>query len=75
MKIDTSLWNNPERMRIRIKNFGTSIMSLSAVNGFVSLSNQDWIIFGINCLFFITTLPLFISYSKWEKEPPKELKK
>lgn len=73
VKIDSTLWNNPRRMRERIRNLGTSVMSLSAVNGFYTLGQKNWIMFGINCLFFLTMLPLFISYSKWSKEPPQEI--
>jgi len=71
MKIDTSLFNNKERMRIRLLNLATMVMSLSAVNGFYTLSQKAWIFFGINTLFFITTIPVFIAKAKWEKEPPK----
>ena len=70
MKIDTSLWESEDRMRIRIKNLGSMVLSITAVNGFITYGT-NWFIFGINCLFFITTVPLFMSYSKWQKEPPK----
>lgn len=72
MKVDTSLWENKERLQIRIRNIATMVMSLSAVNGFYMLSQKIWILLGINCLFFITTIPLFISWSKYQKEPPKQ---
>lgn len=75
VNIDMSLWNNPRRMRERIRNLGTSVMSLSAVNGFYMVIQKNWLLLGINCLFFLTMLPLFISYSKFQKEvPPMEVK-
>lgn len=71
MKIDTSIWENKERMQSRIKNLGTMILSLSAMNMLALVATKQWIVAGINALFFITTLPIFMSWAKYEKEPPK----
>jgi hypothetical protein len=48
------------------------VLSLSFVNGFYASAQGNWLITGINALFFVTTISVFISYSKWQKEPPKE---
>ena len=71
MRINIDLWDSKDRMRERIRNIATMVLSLSAVNGFTTFG-ENWLVFGINCLFFITTLPIFISYSKWRMKPPKE---
>lgn len=73
MKIDISLWDFPSRMRERIKNLATMVMSISAVNGFALIIYKNWILVAINFIFLLATLPVFISYSKWQKEPPKEI--
>lgn len=73
MKIDTRIWNEPSRMRERIRNLATIVLTLSAMNSFILIPTRNWITIGINCLFFILTLPVFISYTKWQKEPPKEV--
>lgn len=70
VKIDTTMWNNELRMRERIINLATMIASLSAMNMLYSASKSNWLIFGINCLFFIATLPIFMSHTKWQKEVP-----
>jgi len=72
MNIDINLWENKSRMRLRIKNLGTMVMSISAVNIFYKIINKNWILTSINGLFLISVIPLFISYTKWEKIPPKE---
>lgn len=71
MKVDVSVWENKNRLVLRIYNLGTMIMSLSATNGLYMVYNKQWIMLGINLLFFLTIIPLFISYSKWKKMPPK----
>lgn len=71
-KIDISLWTNIRRLRERVKNVATMVMSITAVNGFYMVTEKNWILLGINCIFFLTMIPLFMSYSRFQKEPPKE---
>lgn len=71
MKIDISLWDNTQRLRERVKNVATTVMSITAVNGFYMYYNSEWILLAINSLFFIAMIPVFMSYSKWRKLPPK----
>ena len=71
MKIDKSVWNKPDRLRKRIMDLAKIILSITAVNAFYTLSQKNWIIFGINVLFFITTIPVFLSKAKWDKKPPQ----
>lgn len=75
MKIDTSVWNNKERMQKRIRDLGKIILSITAVNIFTLISYKSWVVMGINILFFITTIPIFLSWAKYEKEPPYQEKK
>ena len=71
VKLDISLWMSIDRLRERVRNIATMVLSLSAVNGFYMVSQKSWILLGINVLFFLTTIPLFMSYSKWRKLPPQ----
>lgn len=72
MKIDITMWDDKRRMRERIRNLATMIMSITAVNIFTLASYEAWFILGINVLFFLTEIPLFMSWAKYSKEPPKE---
>lgn len=72
MKIDTTIWESKTRMKARIKNLATMVASISAVNLFYTLAQKSWIIAGINLLFFASVLPIFMSLTKHEKEPPKQ---
>ena len=72
MKIDIGLWYNIERLRERVRNFGSIILSICAMNGFYAYTQKGWLVLGLNVFFFITTLPLFLSYGKFQKEPPRQ---
>lgn len=72
MKLDTSLWNNLGRARIRIKNLATMLLTLAIINLYNVIATKNWILVAINIIYALTTLPVFLSYGKWQKEPPKE---
>lgn len=74
VKLDTSIWNNKERMRIRMKNLATMVLTLAIINLYIAIANESWIIVAIDILYAVTTLPLFLSYGKWQKEPPVQEK-
>lgn len=71
VKIDTRIWDNKERMQERIRNMASLILSLCAMNSYVCISSRNWWILGINGLFFLLTLPVFISWVKYNKDPPR----
>lgn len=74
MNIDISLWTNMKRLRERVRNLATMVLSITAMNVFYTISQKAWLFMSINLLFFLSTLPVFMSWSKFQKEPPQEVK-
>lgn len=73
MKIDTSVWNNGRNLRKRVHNLATMVLTLAVLNSYTLIANRSWILLGINALYALITVPIFLSWSKWQKQPPKEV--
>ena len=73
MRIDTSIWNNGRNLRRRVKNLATMILTLAVMNLYILVNKKSWIMVGINIFYAITTIPIFLSWAKWQKNPPKEV--
>lgn len=72
-KIDTSLWNNGRNLRARVKNLATMVWTLAVINSYVIIANKSWVVLGINILYVLTTIPVFLSWAKFQKLPPTEV--
>lgn len=72
MKFNQSSWNNIIRLRISLSNYAKMVASITAVNGFYALSQKNWIILGINIIFFITAMTTIFSKIKFDKLPTND---
>jgi len=72
-KIDVSIWNNGRNLRKRVKNLATMILTLAVINSYSLIANRNWIMLGLNAFYALTTIPIFLSWAKWQKQPPQEV--
>lgn len=66
-KLDTRSWTNPVRMRLTIVNYAKLVLSLTAIHIFFTIQQKNWILLGINILFFLTAITTIISKNKFDK--------
>ena len=69
-KVDTNSWNNIYSLRKRMIDMTKLLLLCATINAMYLFAIKNWILFGLNILYAIITLPVFFSKAKFDKEPP-----